>query len=469
MGGGIDPPAHVFSAYPFFYAYSMAQWCLREEESVTDHPSTEDFDLFVSGRLSLQKRWDLLRHLLRGCPTCSGLLAFHGSLAPAQVPEEAYEEVVSRALAGASENAKANDGAVGVFASLLSGERRWNDLSSPEIASLSGLPRVRALLEAGRSLRHHDPQATLRFARLARYAADRLSPRDFGAKAVADVRALAWAELGNAYRTCDDFARASLAMNRAVYWSNRGTQSSLLFARIADLLASLLSGQNRFPEAVQLLSLVYQTHAQAGRHHLAGRAIYSAGLIAVSDGVPDQAILLMRQGLELLDQDRDPVLVAQVLRGLITALVDLGRFRVARRLLWRCRALLVENGNSLDLLRVRWLEGRIYAGLSDVDRAELAFQETRQGFADCEQVYPAAIAGLDLAALWARQGRREEIHALAQEMIATFRALRIAREAIVTLLILQRACLSGGGQLLEIIEMVVTFLKDLERQPAKRS
>jgi hypothetical protein len=53
-------------------------------------------------------------------------------------------------------------------------------------------------------------------------------------------------------------------------------------------------------------------------------------------------------------------------------------------------------------------------------------------------------------------------------MIATFRALRIAREAIVTLLILQRACVGDGGQLLEIIEMVVTFLNDLERQPARR-
>jgi len=78
------------------------------------------------------------------------------------------------------------------------------------------------------------------------------------------------------------------------------------------------------------------------------------------------------------------------------------------------------------------------------------------------------MAGLDLAALWAQQGRIDEIQALAQEMIATFRALRIAREAIVTLLILQKACINGSGQLLEIIEMVVTFLKDLERQPAKR-
>jgi len=435
---------------------------------VTDHPSAEEFALLVSGTLSRQKRSDLLRHIIQGCPTCSRLLEVHGIGAPAEVPEDAYDEVVARAVARASETAQAGSGAVAILTSLLSGERSWSDLSGPEIASMHGLPRVQALLEAGRSLRHHDPQATLRFAKLARYAADRLSLKDFGAQAVADVRSLAWAELGNAYRICDDFARASRAMNRAVYWSSRGSKSNLLLARLADLLASLLGAQRRFPEAIQLLALVYQAHEQAGRHHLAGRALLSAGTMAVWEGAPDRAIHLMRQGLDLLDYDRDPLLVAQLLRGMITSLADLGRFRTARRLLWRCRVLLVEHGNSLEFVRLRWLEGRIYAGLSDFARAEEAFKETRAGFASHEQIYPAAIAGLDLAALWAQQGRLDEIHSLVQEMIATFRALRIAREAIVTLLILQRACVTGSGQLLEIIEMVMTFLKDLERQPAKR-
>jgi hypothetical protein len=446
----------------------MAQWCLQEEELVTDHPSAEDFALLASGKLSRQKRSELLRHLIQGCPACSGLLALHGIPTPAEVPEEAYDEVVERAVARASATARAGTGAVAILTSLLSGERSWSDLSTPEIASLRGLPRVRALLEAGRSLRHHDPQATLRFAKLARYAADRLSLKDFGAQAVADVRALAWAELGNAYRICDDLARASRAMNRAVLWSRRGSQSDLLLARIADLLASLLGAQRRFPEACQLLHLVYHAHEKNGRPHLAGRALFSAGNMATWAGSPAPAILLMRRGLDLLDHERDPALVSQLLRAMISNLADLGRFRAARRLLWRCRHLFSESGNELDLVRVRWLEGEIYAGLSDFPRAELAFQETRAGFAKHEQVYLAAIAGLDLAALWAQQGRVDEIQALAQEMIATFRAMRIAREAIVTLLILQRACINGSGQLLEIIEMVVTFLKDLERQPAKR-
>ncbi len=445
----------------------MAQWCFQEEELVTDHPSAEDFALLASGKLPHQKKAELLRHLMHGCPACSGLLELHGIPTPAKVPEEAYDEVVARAVARASVTARAGTGAVAILTSLLSGERSWNDLSTPEIASLRGLPRVQALLEAGRSLRHHDPQATLRFAKLARYAADRLSLKDFGAQAVADVRALAWAELGNAYRICDDLACASRAMNRAVHWLRRGSQSDLLLARIADLLASLLGAQHRFPEACQLLLLVYSTN-EAGRPHLAGRALFSAGTMAAKDGFQGKALLLMRRGLDLLDHERDPVLVSQLLLGMISCLTELGRFRTARRLLWRCRHLFTESGNELDLVRLRWQEGRIYAGLSDYPRAELAFQETRAGFAKHEQVYSAAIAGLDLATLWAQQGRLDEIQTLAQEMIATFRALRIAREAIVTLLILQRACINGSGQLLEIIEMVVTFLKDLERQPAKR-
>jgi tetratricopeptide (TPR) repeat protein len=461
---GSNPPA-----VPFFYAYSMAQWCLREEKSVAEHPRAEDFACFVSGTLSLEERGRLLRHLLKGCPGCSRLLALKGGFAPAEVAEDCYYVVISQVMERGLGAAGIGQDAVEVLTAVLSGERRWDDLSGFEIGSLRGLPRLRALLEAGRSLRHHDPQATLRFAKLARYAADRLSPKALAAKPVADLRALAWAELGNAYRICDDLPRASRAMNRAVYWSHRGSGSSLLLTRVADLLASLLGSQRRFPEASQLLFMVYQAHEKAGRRHLAGRALFSAGSVAAWQGSPATALALMRRGLDLLDHERDPVLESQVLLAMITGLADLGRFRSARRLLWRCRHLFVELGNELDLLRLRWLEGRIYAGLSDFSRAEQAFQETRAGFAKHEQVYPAAIAGLDLAALWARQGRHDEIHALAQEMIVTFRALRIAREATVTLLILQRACVSGGGQLLEIIDMVVTFLKDLERQPAKRS
>jgi tetratricopeptide (TPR) repeat protein len=395
-------------------------------------------------------------------------LARYGGLAPVKTGEDAYEPMVARAVLRASEVDTSRQQALALLTSLLVGERSWDDLSGAETATLRGLPQLRALLDAGFALRLHDPQATLRFARLARYAADRLSWKEFGPEPVADLRALAWAELGNAYRICDDLSRASRSLNRAIYWSGRGSRSDLLLGRIADLLASLFGAQQRFPEACELLFMVYEAHLREGRRYLAGRALFSAAVMTSYSGDNANALLLMNRALELVDHRRHPALVAHIMGGMITSLSDLGRHRAARRLLWRCRPLIAEHADAIQLLRLRWLEGRIAVGLGDAARAEPALKEARAGFADHGQVYPAALAGLDLAALWAQQGRVSEIHLLAGEMIATFRAMRIAREAIVTLLILQRACIAGGGQLLEIIDMVVSFLKDLEQQPAKR-
>jgi tetratricopeptide (TPR) repeat protein len=442
------------------------------------HPGPGDVAQFVAGTLPRQQSRKLLRHLLRGCPLCSAAVAQCMAMPPAGQPRAAPGadaaagadgQGVSQAVARIGDVAAARAEAVSVLTSLLAGERPLHDLTGGEVAALRGLPQLDTLLSTGFALRHHDPQETLRLAHLARCAADRLRVKELGAAPVADLRALAWAQLGNAHRICNDLPHASQALNRAVYWSRRGSRTGLLLARVADFLASLLGAQGRYAEARRILQAVHDTHLSEGRHHLAGRALYTAGCMAGWDGDAGRAIVLMRRGFDLLDLDRDPTLTVTLIHGMITHLAELGRFRSARRLLWRCRSLVVEQGNAVSLVRLRWLEGRIHAGLGDFARAEPALRETRAGFAEHGQIYLAAMAGLDLAALWARQGRLAEIHALAGEIIATFRAMRVAREAIVTLLILQKACMAGGGQLLDIIEIVVTFLKSLERQPAKRA
>ncbi len=248
----------------------------------------------------------------------------------------------------------------------------------------------------------------------------------------------------------------------------RGTCAPLLIARIADLTASLLGAQRRLGEGQKILALAEQVYLEAGQEHLAGRALIKAGNLAGLNGTPGKAIHLLRRGFELIEPEREPALVTQTLRSMIWGLCDLGHFRSARRLLWRSRVLFVREGNDLDLLRLRWLEGRIYAGLSDFARAEVAFQETRSGFAAKGQIYPAALAGLDLAALWTRQGRAPEVCALAEEMIGTFRALHIAREAIAALVMVKHVCsVERGRRVLDVIRLVVRFLEELEQQPVR--
>jgi tetratricopeptide (TPR) repeat protein len=433
---------------------------------MTEHHSPPpDMDRFVQGTLSRHEKHRLLAHLLQRCPICCRALARRGGFEiPGEVPvEEDYAAALDRALAAAASIAAPREEAASTLAALLVAEGPEAGRATAELRDLRGLPRLRALLEAARAHRQEDPQAMLHFARLAGCAADHLRMRELGRQPVADLRALAWAELGNAYRVCNELAQAEKAMDCAIYWCGRGSKSDPLLARVADLLASLLAYQRRFPEGRELLAIVYRIHAKAGNRHLAGRVVVKQANLTSWEGNHRGALLLMRKGFDLLDRDRDPKLVMQTLANMIWLLAELGHFRSARRQLWRARTVLA---GIVHPQRLRWLEGRIYAGLDDVGRAEAAYQQARAGFAEQGQVYPAALVGLDLAALWARQGRVKEVFELAEEMIVTFRALRIAREAVAALLVLKRACRYGGG-LLQLIETATDLLQHLERQPPR--
>ena len=431
---------------------------------VSEHLVPADFDRLVRGKLTAKQKRLLLTHLLQRCPRCCGGLARLGGFDSAEIAANQYDGPIRRAVATAVRLTAPGQEAFAVVAALLSDEEDSRAERSPaEMAGLRGLPRLQALLEACRASRHGDSEAVLGFAKLACAAANRLRMSEFGRKPVADLRALARAELASAYRIRSDLDRSAQAMDQAIYWCRRGSRSELLLARVADLLVSLLAYQRRFPEGHELLKLVYRTHVEAGHRHLAARALIQRGNLSAWEGSPGQAILFLRRGFDLLDPNRDPQLATQTVWNLVATLVDLGHFRSARRLLFRCRTMFAEVVAS-D--RIRWVEGRIYAGLSDLPRAETAFQQARAGFSKRGEIYRVALVGLDLCSLWARQGRVQEIYALGGEIITMLRAMRVAREAVAALLVLQQACHYGEG-VIEVVEVAVTLLRDLERQPAK--
>jgi tetratricopeptide (TPR) repeat protein len=433
---------------------------------MTGHPPSADFDRLVQGTLSAGEKHRLVSHLLRGCPHCCGDLARHEGLdRSSEHWAEDYSAAIDRAIAGASRITAPRREALAALASLLVVDGEEVVRSTAKLPHFDeGPSRLQALLETSRALRYDDPQAMLHFARLARYTADRLRMRDFGRQPVADLRALAWAELANAYRVCNELDQADRAINRSIYWCRRGSKSDPLLARVADLLASLLAYQRRFPEGRELLAVVYRIHAEMGNRHLAGRALIKCASFTLWEGSPREALPILRRGFDLLDPDRDPKLLVRTAWDMVWVLMELGHHRAARRLLWRSRIVF---SDVVQPHRLRWLEARILAGLADFARAEAAFRQARAGFAEQGQVYPAALVGLDLAALWARQGRVSEVANLAQEMIVTFRALRIAREAVATLIVLKRACQYRGGRVLQVIEIATDLLQHLERQPAR--
>jgi hypothetical protein len=438
-----------------------------------DHPTYEQLKAFLAGDLPRSEGGTLVVHLSRRCPECRRRLAQLAArtlgLLPAPAPPSAdlYDAALERAFAVARRQAQR-----------VAGERQdlARDLAALLAADAHGVLEGAAgrpggwalteeLLALSRELRYRDPAAMVRCAELARLVVSTLDPAQYGAGPVADLEARVYAELANAYRVADDLGEAERAMALAEARRREGTGDLLLAARILDLTASLRNTQRRFAEALGLLRRAHALYLELGEHHLAGRALVSRGIYTGYGGDPEAALGFLLDGIALLDPGRDPQLAAAAEQGIAWFLTDVERFAEARERLARSDLRHAVAEEPLSLAKIDWLEGRIALGLGDPAAAEAAFHTVRVGFLAAGQAYNAALVALDLAALWLRAGRTAEVRPLVGELVGTFRALGIGREALAALLLLERAC-EHERLTLDLVREVFRFLGRFQHDPS---
>lgn len=411
---------------------------------MSEHPTPSELDGFLCGALPPERMAAVVVHLLSGCARCQArlapiaewLLAGAGEVEEPALAQDGpaghveptadYDAAIDRAMAVALQQA-----------GLLARER---EAASGNLAPLvaafgAGIPGAAAtwplcerLLEQAFALRHEDPAGMLRLAGYAVVVARFLRADRYGARQVADYRARVWAELANAQRVNDDLHAAERTMTKAERWRARGTGDDLLRARLLDLTASLRAAQRRFAEADALLREVQAIHESFDDRHAAGRASIKRAGYAGYEGRTGAAVALFEAGLALVDRERDPSLALSALDGLLRCSIELGRFREARKLLWHNRGCFLASGSRINALKIRWHEGEIAAGLGQLDRAEAAFRQVREGFEAARLPYKAALATLDLATVLLQRGETAEAVRLTEEALAAFRALDIERE-----------------------------------------
>ncbi len=437
------------------------------------HPDATELDGFLLGELSPRRAASVIAHLVRGCDVCrermaplASMIFANGPLAPPKPPASGTEYDFPLFKAFAAARLYAETRARGKARA-----RRRSDhgfpkelppLAAGEPAAVAGesMRRCEALLERCRALRFADVEAALLAASLAVALAERMDAREGTPAGLADLQARAWGELGNAHRVAEDLSSAEKALGRALELSGRGTGDPRLLARLADLTASLRNEQHRFAEAHRLLDLVYEVYRHLGDRHLAGRALLSKGISVYLALDAEPAILLLQRAIAMMDAARDPRLILSAVHGLLVCLVDCERMAEARMLLEASRRLYGVYGQRLDVPRARWLEGRIAAGLGEDGDAEQAFLQVRASFQQADLLLGAALASLDLAAVWLRQGRTAEIKQAVDEMVAIFRARNVHREAIGALLLLKKA-LQKDRATAALIQAVAAELRQL--------
>ncbi|MES1241214.1 MAG: hypothetical protein ABUT39_06300 [Acidobacteriota bacterium] len=281
---------------------------------------------------------------------------------------------------------------------------------------------------------------------LAVHVADRIAEGGlFEESWVYQLRSLAWAALGNACRVHGDHRGAERSFDMADSWWEAGTRAiedALGYEPVLlDLKASLRLAQRRFPEALKLLADAVELflHGEHRDPHLAGRSLILKAGTHIEQGDTESAIRALEQANGLIDADREPRLVLCIRHNLVDNLSKMGRHREAADLLPNLRELAAAQGGALDHLRLRWVDGRVAAGLGEHERARQLLNGVRQTFLDDENPYEAALATLDLVVPYLEEGNTAEVRLLADEMVAVFRAHNVPREALAAVLLFQEA------------------------------
>jgi tetratricopeptide (TPR) repeat protein len=310
----------------------------------------------------------------------------------------------------------------------------------------------------------HDPAAGATLAELALEVADRVTGE---AAWRAKVRGLALAHVANALRAQGDLPaaeRAFLSADRC--WKagqearNGLLEEGLLFA----LKASLRRSQRRFEEEAALLE---QASAAATHVKFRVQVLLSRARLAKERGDLEQAVAILLQASETAIPDDDGRVVLSVQHSLADNLSKLDRFPEAEALLPAVIDLSRRCGGQVDLVRLRWIEGRVAAGLGHREEGVATLRKVRGEFAARHMSYDTALVSLELAVLYSEQGRAEEVKTLARHMVPIFQARNVHQEILAALSLFRQAA-ERERVSAEFARQVLAYLRKARHNPELR-
>ena len=293
------------------------------------------------------------------------------------------------------------------------------------------------LCERSRDLSRELPRRGVEMAELALRCLEPLT-NQIDRASLASFRAQGHAWLANAQLAAMDrtAAERELEEARAQLEGSNGEPSATGDVRLVE--AALRREQHRFEEAHQLLEAASEVYESGGnRDRLTAVRIARAALHS-EEHRPDKAIPCLERALEDVGR-RDGVLRLTLLLRLMSLLLDAGRPSQAAELLGEAKQLALAYGDRHARVRLAWLEGVVHGHLGRFAEAESALIGAREGFVAIDKTIDAAIAVLDLAELYSRQGRLIELEGLAGTMSTLFERLQNDREALRALELVRQA------------------------------
>ena len=300
-------------------------------------------------------------------------------------------------------------------------------------------------------------------AKLSSYLGDAYDPHW-----VLDLRARAQAYLGNARRVLGELRSAEMAFLQAdAFLEQSMTGNEEVRAEVLHLKSSLRRQQRQLDEALELAEEALSIYRDWDNHQGVSVVLVKKAKVVEELGDLEQAIELLREAVSEIDPRGDVRLPAYARYNLAACLSRAGEYQEAQNVLDELKPFFQQVARPLDLVRMRWTEGRIATGRNDAQGAEAAFHEVRSHFLQRRMAYDAALVSLDLALIFARQHRTAEIKELVRELIPVFESQNVRREVLMSLALFQQAC-EEERLTSDLIQQLSQLLESENRQKARQ-
>ncbi len=270
--------------------------------------------------------------------------------------------------------------------------------------------------------------------------------------------------LGNALRVAEEFSAAELAFATAWrHWRAGGTAAQGVLAewRLLDREASLRRDLRQVEPALDLLRRALAAAPKEAR----GRILVNQSFALEQAGEIEAALSALEKATPLVDATGDLRSRMGVRFNRAVNLCHLGRFEEAKAALPELRRLIP--GKSADAERLRWLTGRVAAGLGQRDEARRAFKRAGREFAKRRSAYNSALVSLDLAILQLEDGQNAAVASLAEAMVWIFASQRVHREALAALRLFVEAAVAGNATA-DFARRILGFLERARQDPQLR-
>ncbi len=314
--------------------------------------------------------------------------------------------------------------------------RRQTVLRSSRPQTLIAL--AQDLVRRSYAARFDDVRGSLRLATHAVEVVEEISRTDYlSPEALADLEAEALGYLGNAQRIASELPRAEETLERAERKREAGTGDRALRAELLWLRAALSDARGEAGEAAKLRDREIALRRLIGDPAKLGMALVCRGLSECWDeGPTERACAFMKEGTELVD-DYHPMLIA--LLGLAEAFARAGSGGDALMALGTAPMLVMLVKLEGYQTSHDWVQALAFRALGDYAWSARRLEEVHVQLKQRGRERLAAVAAMDLVAIYVEQGRYREAQGLAAGAWLTFKKEGLDRAGAAALLSLTTA------------------------------